>query len=141
MSVKALVRLRDGNKCVYCGLTDVEHRQRYGKDLHVHRIVPGSVYTLEGCETVCQPCHKQLPKRAYGERVRQEGIIVVRLPDPAMSVLRHLAKIEERTMTGVVLRALRPTRRMPISSGSVTPTNEPSAAPCSSPRNDSVPPA
>jgi hypothetical protein len=62
--IKAAVRERDGHRCVHCGMTAEEHRQLFGANLQVHRKVPGSAYTLEGCETVCQRCHGPLPRRA-----------------------------------------------------------------------------
>jgi 5-methylcytosine-specific restriction endonuclease McrA len=55
--IKAAVRRRDGYRCCECGLTNGKYFQRYGKSLDVHRIVPGSKYTLEGCVTLCQKCH------------------------------------------------------------------------------------
>lgn len=56
-TVKAAVRDRDGLACVDCGCTDKEHRERTSRGLEVHRIVPGSEYTVDGCVTVCRICH------------------------------------------------------------------------------------
>jgi len=50
--IKDAVRKRDG-KCVDCGRL----RSAGNRSLHVHRLVPGSEYTLEGCVTVCSRCH------------------------------------------------------------------------------------
>ena len=61
--VKALVRLRDGNCCTKCGMTNDEHLRVYSQQLQVHRLTPGSEYTVEGCATFCQGCHAKEPKR------------------------------------------------------------------------------
>jgi hypothetical protein len=58
--IKALVRERDGYCCTRCGLTDEQSRQRYGRTLDVHRVVPGSPYTVAGAVTLCQGCHLSL---------------------------------------------------------------------------------
>ena len=55
--VKSAVRVRDGYRCVDCGMTNEQHKARYGVSLHVHRLTPGAVYTVEGCVTVCEGCH------------------------------------------------------------------------------------
>jgi hypothetical protein len=65
--VKASVRARDGNRCTGCGMTNIEHVERYGRALEVHRKVPGSLYTLEGCTLLCKPCHGPQPRRKKGE--------------------------------------------------------------------------
>ncbi len=59
--VRKQVRLRDG-ACVVCGMTTEQHVEYYGRALDVHRIVPGSEYTLEGCVAVCRYCHGAMPK-------------------------------------------------------------------------------
>lgn len=61
------VRERDGQACVRCGLTAAEHIERHGRTLQVHRKEPGSLYTLDGCETLCCDCHAPEPKRGRGE--------------------------------------------------------------------------
>jgi hypothetical protein len=57
--VKAAVRLRDGMRCIDCDMTNEQHVERYGCQLHVHRLTPGSPYSLEGCVTACVLCHKK----------------------------------------------------------------------------------
>ena len=57
LDVKALVRRRDNYKCVDCG-----SEQDEGRSLDVHRLKPGSRYTVRGCVTVCQKCHRQRHK-------------------------------------------------------------------------------
>lgn len=60
--IKALVRFRDGYRCRLCGMTARKHIKRFRHTLDVHRLVPGSKYTVKGCIAVCRPCHKTLPK-------------------------------------------------------------------------------
>lgn len=55
ITIKAKVRDRDGG-CVVCGMTKEEHFAKFGIDLDVHRIIPGSVYTIKGCVTLCKDC-------------------------------------------------------------------------------------
>lgn len=57
LALKAEVRERDGSKCCDCGMTTEEHFEKYDQKLHVHRNVPGSVYSADGCDTVCKRCH------------------------------------------------------------------------------------
>ncbi len=64
--LKATVRERDGNRCTECGMTAAQHLERYGRDLDVHRLIPGSPYTTEGCVTLCRRCHGSKPKRPRG---------------------------------------------------------------------------
>lgn len=61
-AIKRAVRLRDGWRCRKCGMSQEEHRRIYGKALEVHRLTPGSPYTIAGCETRCVPCHGPEPK-------------------------------------------------------------------------------
>lgn len=56
-AVKEAVRKRDSHRCVDCGLTDEQHQRKYGRNLDVHRLLPGCVYSLEHCVTLCKSCH------------------------------------------------------------------------------------
>jgi len=67
LRVKSLVRERDGLACTACGMTADEHRAAFGKTLDVHRTTPGSLYTIEGCVTLCVTCHQSQPSRKPGE--------------------------------------------------------------------------
>ena len=108
-AVKAAVRERDGNACVGCGMTAEQHRARYGKRLLVHRKVPGSLYTLAGCETRCVECHGPLPRRArhapdlaYGNKTLT---MFLRLSAAQRRALEALAKKHRRTLTAEAMLA------------------------------------
>jgi 5-methylcytosine-specific restriction endonuclease McrA len=67
--IRAAVRQRDGYRCTKCGITEQEHKDRYGvKSLHVHRLVPGSLYSLKGCISLCCVCHGMEPNGQPGDR-------------------------------------------------------------------------
>lgn len=66
VEIKALVRARDDYRCTDCGMSAEEHVRLYRRNLDVHRLVPNSKYTVEGCVTLCKPCHKTKPKSPRG---------------------------------------------------------------------------
>jgi hypothetical protein len=55
--VKSAVRERDGDRCTDCSMSNAEHKARFTRGLQVHRLKPGSAYTVDGCITLCRPCH------------------------------------------------------------------------------------
>jgi hypothetical protein len=86
--LKAAVRQRDGHRCTLCGMTNDEHLALHGKQLHVHRQVPNSPYTLDGSYTVCQACHGSLPKSSPGtDDIYRRGKSLMVYVQPA---LRHV---------------------------------------------------
>jgi hypothetical protein len=72
--VKRAVRERDGMKCVRCGMTNDQHRRKSRRQLEVHRITPGSRYTVAGCMTLCLECHRGEPKQTVGAASLPDGI-------------------------------------------------------------------
>ena len=93
--VKEAVRARDGYRCAQCGLSQADHVARVGRRLEVHRITPGSLYSLEGCVTLCRDCHASRPRRdsgqpdfAHGDRLP----CLTRLPGPWYLIAQQLAK-------------------------------------------------
>lgn len=62
VDVKAVVRYLSGYRCAKCGKSNEEHFRKTGCQLDVHRLVPGSAYTVEGCVTLCTSCHSGKPK-------------------------------------------------------------------------------
>jgi hypothetical protein len=101
--VKAAVRERDGHRCTQCGLTARQHRRRFGRGLEVHRSSPGSVYSLEGCVTLCRPCHYQKPKLPRGTSSFLRFII----PQDLLDVIEASAQQIGRTRTTEVVRRLK----------------------------------
>lgn len=77
IALKRHVRERDGMSCTKCGMSNADHVERYGKSLHVHRVVPGSEYAIDGCVTLCFPCHGPEPKSPRG---KGKGAQPVQLP-------------------------------------------------------------
>lgn len=61
LAIKEQVRARDGYRCSQCGMSRDEHYAIYGKDLEVHRVIPGGVYSLDGCLTACKPSLTSAP--------------------------------------------------------------------------------
>jgi transposase/ribosomal protein L37AE/L43A len=70
MRLKALER--DDHECTVCGITDEEHRDRFGFGLDVHHVVPVRLFaqwdkpiedahTLRNLETVCRTHHPDAP--------------------------------------------------------------------------------
>src|SRR5947209_7791211 len=64
--VKALVRQRDGYRCTECGITNDDHLRTHGCSLHVHRLNPGTAYTINGCVSLCYSCHGPKPRKPRG---------------------------------------------------------------------------
>lgn len=64
LEIKDAVRTRDGYRCTECGLPNGDHIALTGRALEVHRLQPGSPYTVEGCVTLCRSCHGPKPRSA-----------------------------------------------------------------------------
>lgn len=73
LRVKEAVRQRDGYRCTKCGLPQADHVAQYGRRLDVHRLAPGSLYTPEGCVTLCKRCHGPEPRLKKGEPSATRG--------------------------------------------------------------------
>lgn len=70
---------RQNHKCAHCGITDNEHKERYGKSLHIHHKEPYRL-TLNSNELValCIPCH-----------ARAESVIRASLTPKQLSVIKR----------------------------------------------------
>ena len=68
---------RDGEKCLDCGMSRQEHRDKYGMDITVDHIdgtgINTPVYqknnTLDNLQTLCLACHGSKDRRKYLESV------------------------------------------------------------------------
>ncbi len=76
-----------------------QHLEKYEKALHVHRLVPGSSYTLEGSTTLCYQCHGPQP------RAHSSGRLIVNIPSEHHAAVR-LAVIMRRTTMNELLSEL-----------------------------------
>lgn len=105
--IKRAVRERDGMRCTKCGMSHGQHLLAHGRAHDVHRTTPGSLYTLEGCVTLCRPCHvaqhpeKSLaPDQATGKRrvFLGDWLPVMRAlaAKAGRSVSQHLVALVER---------------------------------------------
>ena len=104
VKVKRLVRKRDGYRCTECGMTTQEHLERYDRLLDVHRIVPGSPYTVEGCVALCRGCHGNKPKCQPGEN--DQCRLAFHLPQKMYDAFkRYLDGQEIRPNESEILRA------------------------------------
>ena len=67
LAIKADVRRRDGNRCVVCQIDGQTHEKRYGQILDVHRILPGSDYSIKwgSCVTLCAVCHDAIHGKGH----------------------------------------------------------------------------
>ena len=107
LSVKAAVRLRDGHCCIHCGMTGAQHYARWGSNLEVHRLTPGSLYSLEGCVTLCKDCHAREPKRPAETADLARPSQVVSLPDDVYQMMKTLADSQDRPVRFQILIAVR----------------------------------
>jgi hypothetical protein len=95
---KKLVKERDG-RCVDCGSESL---------LEVHRLVPGSKYTVEGCVTLCEDCHAKRHRllRKQGGKMAKTTFLVVRMTEEEKAMLSNKADGLGLTMSGLVLTLL-----------------------------------
>jgi hypothetical protein len=107
-ALKELVRARDDYACFICRMTQEEHVAAFGVSLHVHRMFPGRRYTIAGCVTLCQPCHGPQPRSPrHSVTSPAETGLTIRLGSDEDAALRRMAESEDRTITAVVMRALK----------------------------------
>lgn len=114
--VKAAVRERDGYKCVDCGKTSEQAIEETGRELHVHRLEPGSEYALIGCVTVCKKCHgirhrkgdarlgtlglsKPVGRQSIARDEADEPSFYIRLPVSVRDKIQEVATREYKPLT------------------------------------------
>ncbi len=102
--VKISVRKRDRYRCVECGMTAQEHLEQFDRNLEVHRVVPGSVYTVDGCITLCRICHNGKPKSPRGSKL---GWRMVRIRRIFLPFVEQAIEENSQTLTEWVNQAVR----------------------------------
>jgi hypothetical protein len=118
--VKALVRHRDGYRCQGCGMTARQHVKQHGRTLDVHRLVPGSRYTVKGCITLCRKCHGPQPKSPRGTT----NNVLLRLPLDLHDALEAEATLQRRSIGQMVALLL---EEILSQKGKYPPPQKPSA--------------
>ena len=88
--MKELVRERDG-ACVKCGKTNAAHLAETGRQLDVHRRVPGSPYTAAGCVAVCRACHADDHRPDHAAPSRETPRVTFRLDGDTLADLDYIA--------------------------------------------------
>ena len=67
---------RDDGECQECGLTNAEHVEQYGYEIHVHHIEPvsdgGEKFDTENLVTLCADCHSQKHDNGFPNQNRAE---------------------------------------------------------------------
>lgn len=110
VALKRAVRERDGFRCVECGMTNEEHLAKSGTSLQVHRLVPRSRYTLEGCVTLCHKCHGPKPRtpRSTPFAIDQQRngcpVLFFMKPEHAEALDAYLASQRPRLSRPAVIR-------------------------------------
>lgn len=106
-AVKTLVRHRDGYRCRLCRVAATEHIELTGRTLDVHRIVPGSEYTVDGCVTLCQKCHGLMPRSKYGtSKTSRNFLFRIRDNDPlALALEAYVEKSRPKTTRQAIILA------------------------------------
>lgn len=56
--LRAAVLERDGHKCVKCGMTDIEHKAKWGRPITIdHKDKNRKNNTMDNLQTLCLSCH------------------------------------------------------------------------------------
>lgn len=110
LAIKAAARWRDRYRCRRCGMRNQVHLGLYGKSLHVHRLRPGSYYSVPGCVTLCYRCHGPQPKREAGQpdldSARTGVPLMVYLPPEVRDALGRAVAASRRSLTTEVIICL-----------------------------------
>lgn len=105
LALKAAIRQRDAYCCTQCGMSNADHVAKYGRSLEVHRLAPGTPYTLDGCVTLCRPCHGTRPKSPrYGNRTDPGS---VRIPSVFLEQIDKLVALNLSDRSEEIRHAVR----------------------------------
>lgn len=76
--VREEVLARDGHECRFCGVTNEQHEEEYGRGLDVHHIIPegdGGDDVPNNLVALCRSCHRTMESlhgQAMGELAKKE---------------------------------------------------------------------
>lgn len=99
--IKSAVRERDGLRCTGCGVSNEEHVELSGRQLDVHRITPGSPYTVEGCVTLCRKCHGPMPRSPRRLLFKRQQVNF-RLPSGLLADLEYIGETLGNDVSSVI---------------------------------------
>lgn len=75
------VKSRDNNKCVICGLNELDHINKYDASLTIHHIDYNRYNNIENnLITLCKTCHVKTHKSKYKDNLKEE-------------ILKHIDKL------------------------------------------------
>lgn len=112
LDIKHAVRERDGFRCTGCGLSNEDNIARTGRQLQVHRLTPGSLYSVEPgvCVTLCTKCHGPQSRRKRGQpdlaranHTKQKGVWVYLPPALFAAFLAYVESVSPRTSKTAVI--------------------------------------
>ena len=117
--VVAAVFERDKSRCAKCGMGDDEHTRVYGRSLEVHRLVPGSMYSVAGCVLRCVPCHSTELRRTAGTKdLEAYPSFMVRFPADLRELFEEVKRVSGQPFTTAGRRAMEDyARRLGIEPG------------------------
>lgn len=119
--VRAIVRHRDGYRCIECGISALKHIEKFGRNLDVHRKTPGSPYTVRGCVTLCRTCHGPQSRRPRGS-CGPSNTVPAHVSAELYAILRAYAREQRRSLAQVVELLL---EEVMASKGKWPPPDEP----------------
>ncbi len=108
LEIKATVRERDGDACVDCGTTGRTNMANVGMILDVHRLVPGSPYTIDGCVTVCKRCHGERHVGSCRKRSGKSLTTALNFNSETCKMIKIIAIWNGTTVNGYISGIVRP---------------------------------
>lgn len=96
--------IRDGEKCTHCGMSRVEHKEKYNKDLEINHIdrqgttlpVGQQNNSSDNLETLCKSCHTKADQRLIWRAKKLPAILQLDKNDNIIARYSHLFEIADR---------------------------------------------
>jgi hypothetical protein len=92
-AAKEQAKERDGWECRFCGVTNEQHTEEYGRGLHAHHVVKqddGGADRPRNLITVCRSCHQTL------ERTQADALSRIMDAEYNIGEERHEEVVEQR---------------------------------------------